>query len=151
MTITILQYFKIFQKDIYVSEIVWKILHWHIYVQLLDLFSGLKWVAGVKDAILFKKILLNMFINSLKGIFSMCPTELIHPKRASLKDYILPVNCCISSWSHNHTSTEKYQSQCMERIVQWKIPSLTSMNPLFIEILQIVIEFVLFIHTVWKE
>ena len=30
-----------------------------------------------------------MFVNSLKGKFSMCPTELIHPKRASLKDNIL--------------------------------------------------------------
>ena len=64
---------------------------------------------------------------------------------------LIHVNCCISSWSHNHTSTEEYQSQCMERIVQWKIPSLTSMNPLFIEILQIVIEFVLFIHTIWNK
>ena len=36
-----------------------------------------------------KKILLNMFINSLKGKFSMCPTELNHPKSASLKDNIL--------------------------------------------------------------
>ena len=33
-----------------------------------------------------------MFINTLIGKFSMCPTELIHPKRASLKDNILPVS-----------------------------------------------------------
>ena len=52
-------------------------------------FSRLKWVVGVKNAILFKQILINMFINSLKGKFSMCPIELIHPKRASLKDNIL--------------------------------------------------------------
>ena len=32
---------------------------------------------------------LNMFINSWKGKFTMCPTELIHPKHASLKDNIL--------------------------------------------------------------
>ena len=30
-----------------------------------------------------------MFINSWKGKFTMCPTELIHPKHASLKDNIL--------------------------------------------------------------
>ena len=29
-----------------------------------------------------------MFMNSLKGKFGMCPTELIHPKHASLKDNI---------------------------------------------------------------
>ena len=29
-----------------------------------------------------------VFINSLKGKFSMCPTELIHPKHASLRDNI---------------------------------------------------------------
>ena len=51
-------------------------------------FSRLKWVVGVKNAILLKKIIFNMFINSLKGKFSMCHTELIHSKCASLKDFL---------------------------------------------------------------
>ena len=64
----------------------------HTLLSTKTIFSRLKWVVGVKNAILFKKILFNMFVNSLKGKFSMCPTELIHPKRASLKDNILPVS-----------------------------------------------------------
>ena len=38
-----------------------------------------------------------MFINSWKGKFTMCPTELIHPKHASLKDNILHFFCFIRS------------------------------------------------------
>ena len=36
-----------------------------------------------------RKFSLNMFTYSLKGKFSRCPTQLIHPKRASVKDNIL--------------------------------------------------------------
>ena len=61
----------------------------HTLLSAKTIFSRLKWVVRVKNAILFNKILLNMSINSLKGKFNICPIELIHPKHASLKDNIL--------------------------------------------------------------
>ena len=51
----------------------------HTLLSAKTIFSRLKWVVSVKNAIL----------TVWKGKLSICPTELIHPKHASLKDNIL--------------------------------------------------------------
>ena len=61
---------------------------------------------------------------------------------------LLPVYCPISHWSYNHASDEEQKGERMERIVQGKIKSWTSMDFLIKEIVQSVEEPMLFIDTV---
>ena len=52
-----------------------------------------------------------MFMNSLKGKFGMCPTELIHPKRASFKDNIISMHCNKNSKLHQMQAKVRFMIQ----------------------------------------